>query len=143
SAIEPLAAGEMPPLSLAQQRLWFLAQMDEAAGAAYVIAGGFRLCGKLDVAALRQALDRIVARHAALRTHIDSREGAPVQVVEPAGCGFPLRLCDATGVGTPAPFAPVFDLTRGPLAQGELVRISDDEHWLRLALHHVIADGWS
>ncbi|KFX10074.1 condensation domain-containing protein, partial [Pectobacterium betavasculorum] len=42
-----------------------------------------------------------------------------------------------------APFAPVFDLTRGPLAQGELVRISDDEHWLRLALHHVIADGWS
>ncbi|WP_219811516.1 non-ribosomal peptide synthetase [Pectobacterium odoriferum] len=143
SAIEPLAAGETPPLSLAQQRLWFLAQMDEAAGAAYVIAGGFRLRGKLDVAALRQALDRIVARHAALRTHIESREGAPVQVVEPAGCGFPLRLLDAGGVGTPAPFAPVFDLTRGPLALGELVRISDDEHWLRLGLHHVIADGWS
>ncbi|MEE3650352.1 MULTISPECIES: non-ribosomal peptide synthetase [unclassified Brenneria] len=143
-AIVPQPDGETPPLSLAQQRLWFLAQMDEAASAAYVIAGGVRMLGKLDAAALQRALDRIVARHAALRTHIENRHGVPVQAIEAEDRGFPLSRIDINGESSDlAPFAPRFDLTTGPLAQGQLVRVNAQEHWLRLAMHHIIADGWS
>ncbi|WP_155742918.1 condensation domain-containing protein, partial [Xanthomonas graminis] len=56
------------PLSFAQQRLWFLAQLDAQADLAYAMPGGVELHGALDLAALQQALDRIVARHEALRT---------------------------------------------------------------------------
>ncbi|MEE3650353.1 MULTISPECIES: non-ribosomal peptide synthetase [unclassified Brenneria] len=143
-AIVSQPTGEAPPLSLAQQRLWFLAQMDEAASAAYVIAGGVRMLGELDITALQQALDRIVARHAALRTHIENRHGVPVQVIEAEDRGFPLSWLDAGGqMDNLPPFAPRFELTTGPLAQGQLVRVNAQEHWLRLAMHHIIADGWS
>ena len=141
--ILPLATGQEAPLSLAQQRLWFLAQMDDGANAAYVISGGLCLTGTLNVEALQQALNSIVARQAALRTHIERRDSGPVQVVASASCGFPLECIEATDPAAVAPFMPVFDLTQGPLAQGQLVCFAEDHHWLRLALHHVIADGWS
>ncbi|WP_036243390.1 condensation domain-containing protein, partial [Methylobacter luteus] len=67
------------PLSFAQQRLWFLAQM-EGASEAYHIAGGIRLTGVLDVTALRRALDRIVARHEALRTLFIEQDGEASQL---------------------------------------------------------------
>src|SRR5262249_26295831 len=70
--------GERIPLSFAQQRLWFLTQM-EGASEAYHIFSGMRLSGKLNRAALRQALDRIVARHEALRTRFVQMDGEPVQ----------------------------------------------------------------
>ncbi|MGK4329265.1 amino acid adenylation domain-containing protein [Lonsdalea quercina] len=142
-AISPLAAAE-PPLSLAQQRLWLLVQMDPAASAAYMITGGIRLQGNLNPAALQQALDRIVLRHAALRTHIVHRDGVDVQAIAPAESGFPLHRLDMSGSqDRPEPFTPSVSITTGPLAQGQLLRISPQEHWLRLALHHIIADGWS
>ncbi|WP_258395342.1 non-ribosomal peptide synthetase [Lonsdalea populi] len=141
--ISPQTATE-PPLSLAQQRLWLLVQMDPAASAAYMITGGIRLQGELDSAALQQALDRIVARHAALRTHIVHRDGADVQAIAPVESGFPLQRLDMSGSQErPEPFMPSMSITAGPLAQGQLIRISEREHWLRLALHHIIADGWS
>ncbi|MFP1882292.1 amino acid adenylation domain-containing protein [Lonsdalea quercina] len=142
-AISRLAAAE-PPLSLAQQRLWLLVQMDPAASAAYMITGGIRLQGDLNLAALQQALDRIVLRHAALRTHIVHRDGVDVQAIAPAESGFPLHRLDMSGSqDRPEPFTPSVSITTGPLAQGQLLRISPQEHWLRLALHHIIADGWS
>ena len=72
------------PLSFAQQRLWFLAQLDERAGAAYHIPGGVRLRGVLDRAALEGALARIVERHEALRTVFEQVDGEAVQVIGPA-----------------------------------------------------------
>ncbi|RMS70866.1 Amino acid adenylation, partial [Pseudomonas syringae pv. aceris] len=78
------------PLSWAQQRLWFLDQLDRAAGAAYHIPAGLRLRGRLDRDALQATLDRIVARHETLRTHFALHEGQAIQVIAPATQGFAL-----------------------------------------------------
>jgi amino acid adenylation domain-containing protein len=129
------------PLSLAQQRLWVLSQMDEATTAAYVIAGGLRIRGRLDMASLTRALDRIVARHAALRTHIELRDGEPMQIIGPSDCGFTLTQSDE--IDSEPCFEPRFDLTSGPLVQGQLVCRHDEEYLLYIAMHHIIADGWS
>src|SRR5215813_1026952 len=89
--LQPMPRPGRLPLSWAQQRLWFLAQMDEAAGAAYHLPGALRLHGLLNREALRATLDRLVARHEILRTRIESAEdGQPVQVIAPAECGFAL-----------------------------------------------------
>ncbi len=153
-ALPAIAAAARPPalpMSFAQQRLWFLAQMDEAASAAYHMAGGLRLRGPLDVAALQAALDRIVARHEALRTRFASHEGRPVQSIGEAA-GFALAqqdLSDAEDIDAEltrwsriekdAPF----DLAAGPLARGRLLRFGADDHALLLTLHHIVSDGWS
>ncbi|WP_033581533.1 non-ribosomal peptide synthetase, partial [Dickeya zeae] len=144
SAITPLPDAVTPPLSLAQQRLWFLTQLDPAASAAYVIQGAVQLQGALNVSALTQALDRIMARHAPLRTRFEPVEGDAVQVIDPAGLRpFPLAIITvAPGDALPV-FTPVFDLRTGPLVQGQLLRVAAQTHLLRLALHHLIADGWS
>ncbi|MCA7015246.1 condensation domain-containing protein, partial [Dickeya dadantii] len=140
----PLPDEVTPPLSLAQQRLWFLTQLDPAASAAYVIQGGVQLHGALNKAALTQALDRIMARHAPLRTRFEQVQGEAVQIIEPAGLRpFPLEeIAVASGDGLPA-FTPEFNLRTGPLVQGRLVCVDEQTHYLQIALHHIIADGWS
>ncbi|MDW6091096.1 amino acid adenylation domain-containing protein [Vibrio rhizosphaerae] len=132
------------PLSLAQQRLWVMSQMDSATTAAYVIAAGLRIEGPLDMTALTQALDQLVVRHAALRTHIEVRDGQPMQMIAPPECGFPLEICHhRTGEPELAYAAPEFDLTRGPLVQGRLIRQQENDHTLYIMMHHIVADGWS
>ncbi|NPE50869.1 amino acid adenylation domain-containing protein, partial [Dickeya dadantii] len=144
SAITPLPDDVTPPLSLAQQRLWFLTQLDPAASAAYVIQGAVQLQGTLNVSALTQALDRIMARHAPLRTRFEAVQGDAVQVIEPAGLRpFPLAVMTVAPGDDLPPFTPVFDLRTGPLVQGQLLHVDAQAHLLRLALHHIIADGWS
>ena len=81
------------PLSFAQQRLWFLAQM-KGTSQAYHIPLGFRLAGELDGDALHRALDRLIARHEALRTSFDQIDGQPVQRIASEDCGFALREHD-------------------------------------------------
>ncbi|WP_139281710.1 non-ribosomal peptide synthetase, partial [Vibrio aerogenes] len=132
------------PLSLAQRRLWVMSQMEAETTAAYVIAGGLRLCGQLDMDALTRALDRVVARHSALRTRIEIRDGEPVQVISSQDDGFPLEEINHSQV-TPEnqPFEPEFDLVNGPLVCGQLIHQSEQEHILKIAMHHIIADGWS
>ena len=78
------------PLSLAQQRLWFLDQLDKAASAAYHMPAALRLLGELDVAALQATLDRLVARHESLRTRFVAIDGVPYQQIAPEDCGFAL-----------------------------------------------------
>ncbi|WP_155742763.1 condensation domain-containing protein, partial [Xanthomonas graminis] len=85
------------PLSFAQQRLWFLAQLDPQADLAYLMPNGLRLHGKLDRHALRQALDRIVARHESLRTRIALHQDDPVQIIDSATIGLRLREHDLSG----------------------------------------------
>ena len=82
-AITPAERGGPLPLSFAQQRLWFLAQM-EGASEAYHIFYGWRLKGLLNYAALRQALDRIVRRHEVLRTTFEPINGDPSQWIHSA-----------------------------------------------------------
>ena len=151
-AIVPASRHEALPLSFAQHRLWFLAQLDERASAAYAIPGGVRLKGSLDVAALHAALNRIVERHEALRTCFTSVDGAPVQVVAAPEMGFALSQADLSGhaeaeaklerLAAEEASAP-FDLNHGPLIRGRLIRLADDDHALLVTMHHIVSDGWS
>ncbi|HYH82550.1 MAG TPA: amino acid adenylation domain-containing protein [Longimicrobium sp.] len=151
-AIEPAPRdGRLAP-SFAQQRLWFLEQV-ESPGSAYHMAEALRLRGPLDRAALARALDRVVARHEALRTVFPMVDGGPVQHVVPAeASGFhvaeldlgahadaeaELRRLAAEDADAP------FDLERGPLFRARLVRLAANEHVLVLAMHHTVSDGWS
>ncbi len=148
----PLADRDQPLVaSFAQQRLWFLAQLD-GGSAAYHIPEAFSLDGPLDRAALAGALDALTARHEALRTRLVGVAGQPVQQVDPAGTGFALATDDLTGSADPAAELAAlrrreagepFDLAGGPLARGRLVALGPDRHVLLLTLHHVLADGWS
>jgi amino acid adenylation domain-containing protein len=151
-AIVPTSRQEALPLSFAQQRLWFLAQLDERTGVAYTIASGVRLKGLLDVAALRAAMNRIVARHEALRTCFGSFDGAPVQLIAPSDVGLALSEADLSGHAhaeaelarlTAEEARAPFDLARGPLIRGCLVRLADDDHALLVTMHHIVSDGWS
>ncbi|WP_168356379.1 non-ribosomal peptide synthetase [Lysobacter enzymogenes] len=138
------------PLSLAQQRLWFLSRF-HGASATYHIPLALRLRGALDPAALRRALDRIFARHEGLRSVFPERGGiARARLLDPRG-GIDWAQRDLRGDDAQARLranmdedvdAP-FDLARGPLLRARLSRLDRDTHVLLLVVHHIVADGWS
>src|ERR1035441_3810779 len=140
------------PLSFAQQRLWLLAQM-ERASEAYHIPLGLSLKGDLNRAALRGALDRILARHEALRTRFAMIDGELVQQITAVeGSRFlliehDLRFHNDTKAEldrvTELEASASFDLEAGPLIRGRLIRLSEDEHVLLITMHHIASDGWS
>ncbi|HSS48185.1 MAG TPA: amino acid adenylation domain-containing protein, partial [Thermoanaerobaculia bacterium] len=140
------------PLSFAQQRLWFLDQL-EPGTTAYNIPLALRLRGDLDPAALSASLAEVVRRHEALRTAFPGQQGIPSAVVSPPA---PLLLprIDLTALAGPAADREAarltgeearrpFDLARGPLVRGALVHLSADEHAALLSTHHIVSDGWS
>ncbi|MCS0710129.1 condensation domain-containing protein, partial [Massilia aurea] len=152
--LRPVERGGPSPVSLAQQRLWFLDQLDHAASAAYHIPAALRLRGRLQVDALCAALDRIVARHEILRTRIVNHAGQASLDIDPADIGFTLLerdLCHLHGNELEAAVAHLasdeaatpFDLATGPLVRGQLLRLAQDEHVLLVTQHHIISDGWS
>ncbi|MBW8848898.1 MAG: AMP-binding protein, partial [Burkholderiales bacterium] len=101
-AIVPVARDLPLPLSFAQQRLWFLAQLDARASAAYLMPGSLRLQGPLDEVALARALDRIVSRHEILRTSlVQQPDGRVVQLIAAADVGLPLRVLDLSALPDP------------------------------------------
>jgi amino acid adenylation domain-containing protein len=149
--IERVSREEPAPLSFAQQRLWFLDQLGNA-GRAYHIPMCVRLLGELDRVALGRALDRIVARHEALRTTFEERESGPVQRIAEEESG--LGLLDHDLLGHPEADAELrrliateatagFDLDQGPLIRGRLIRLAPNDHVMLLTLHHIVSDGWS
>ncbi|WP_414445210.1 amino acid adenylation domain-containing protein [Burkholderia sp. 22PA0106] len=144
---------EPAPLSFAQQRLWFLDQLDRRASAAYHLPIGLRLSGVLDVASLQRALDRIVERHEALRTRFDLVDGEPVQHID-APARFALATHDLSTLAVPereaswhaeaaAVASEPFDLAAGPLVRGSLLRLGEHEHLLLITMHHIVSDGGS
>ncbi|HEX6912503.1 MAG TPA: condensation domain-containing protein, partial [Longimicrobium sp.] len=149
---QPDAAARTAPLSLAQQRLWFLEQLDEL-GSAYHLSRFIRLRGALDVDALARALDGLVARHDALRTTFAGVDGGAEQRIAPAaGAACRLEVQDLGGQGDreaelrgrmAAEVAAPFDLRRGPLFRTVLFRLAADEHVLLFVVHHIVCDGWS
>ncbi len=144
--------GSPLPLSFAETRAWFLDQYDPGTPA-YTVSVTNRLRGPLEVTALRGALVEMVRRHESLRTRYVASEGEPRRVVDPPG-SFELQhpLLEPTpgqdrearamqlldGVASRP-----FDLAREPLFRAVLVSLADDDHLLLLAMHHIIADGWS
>ncbi len=154
-ALPPLVAGESrgnEPLSFAQQRLWFLNQLDPES-AAYHVAVALRLTGALSPPALAAALAFMVERHEMLRTTFALRPDGPVQVVAlPAGWRLPVVDLSRLGEGereaemhrlAQAEANRPFDLARGPLLRTLLVRLGEQEHAFSLVLHHIVSDGWS
>ncbi|MGN9822101.1 amino acid adenylation domain-containing protein, partial [Streptomyces sp. SD11] len=142
---------EQLPLSFAQQRLWFLDQL-EPGSAEYNVPMPVRLGGALDVTALNAALNTIVARHEVLRTRLVAGvDGVPCQVIDPPA-PLPLPVADVSGeadlgaaawVLMAADVALPFDLAAGPLVRALLIRLAPDEHVLALSMHHVVFDEWS
>jgi amino acid adenylation domain-containing protein len=151
-AIVPLASGEQPPLSFAQERLWFLDRLVPD-NPFYNMPAAVRIRGPLAVPALAATLDEIVRRHAALRASFPSEQGRPALRIAPPGprplpgvdlSALPEGLREATlrALATGESLRP-FDLDRGPVLRASLVRIAADDHVLLLTMHHIISDGWS
>ncbi|HEX8618887.1 MAG TPA: amino acid adenylation domain-containing protein, partial [Thermoanaerobaculia bacterium] len=154
-AIVPVDRSQMDrlPLSFAQERLWFLNEL-EPNSAGYNVPGAVTIRGALDVQQLEAALNLIVARHETLRTVFPSEGGRARQRilthVDFALERFDLSsLADATTRESEAralcladATAP-FDLANGPLLRGKVIRLADDEHVLMMNMHHIISDGWS
>lgn len=140
------------PLSFAQQRLWFLHQMDPS-NAAYNMPLAFRLSGPLDVDALQWSLDEIVRRHEILRTTFDVLDQEPVQLVAATG-SLKLAITDFSSLPPSVGEAEAellateetqrpFDLVSGPLIRARLMRLKANEQVLLVTMHHIISDGWS
>lgn len=140
------------PLSLAQERIWFLEQLQPGTSS-YHMGGAVRLQGLLDVPALERALSSIVARHESLRTTFRAEDGKPMQVigdgwltslaVEDLGnlvrndAETELQRLISLEVERP------FDLDRGPLLRIKLFRLTEQEYILLLVIHHIVGDAWS
>ncbi|WP_426220365.1 non-ribosomal peptide synthase/polyketide synthase [Pseudomonas sp. DWRC2-2] len=133
------------PLSYAQERQWFLWQLDPHS-TAYHIPSALRLKGPLDLSALQRSFDTLLARHESLRTHLRQDAAGTVQVIEDSGL-IEIDLAEADEANLRARVADVvaqpFDLLRGPLLRAKLLRLSEDEHVLVLVQHHIVSDGWS
>ena len=150
--ILPVSRDRSLPLSFAQQRLWFLDQL-EPNSPFYSIPLAIRLKGPLDEEALEQSLNEIVRRHESLRTTFVTAEGEPLQMIKPE-LSLTLSLKDlrhlpeteveveAQRLATEEAERP-FDLASGPLMRTALLRLNKDDHILLLTMHHIISDGWS
>ncbi|MET0266478.1 MAG: condensation domain-containing protein, partial [Duganella sp.] len=149
-------ADRQQPLALshAQQRLWFLTELDQAASIAYHIPAQLRLSGRLDVAAFKATLNRIVARHESLRTRFVKVDGVPVQQIDAADVGLALTQTDLSDLPAGQHASAVqrlsddeairpFDLANDAPIRGQLLRLGAEEHVLLLTQHHIVSDGWS
>jgi amino acid adenylation domain-containing protein len=151
-AIPRRERGGPTPLSYAQQRLWFLNQL-EPGNPFYNMPTLVRLRGSLDAGALRRALGEVVRRHEVLRTTFEVFEGQPAQVVappreselpviEPGGGDAAEREAEALSIAGERARAP-FDLSSEPPLRSVLLRLGPEEHLLSVVMHHVVSDGWS
>ncbi|TBU87903.1 hypothetical protein DNK44_19445 [Pseudomonas dryadis] len=137
---------ERLPLSFAQQRQWFLWQL-EPSSAAYHIPAALRLKGELDIEALRRSFEYLIERHETLRTCFRQEGEMAIQVIEP-NIAFELP-CDALEderdiqARVEAEIQRPFDLEHGPLLRVKLLRLASDDHVLVLTMHHIVSDGWS
>ncbi|HEY0097080.1 MAG TPA: amino acid adenylation domain-containing protein, partial [Archangium sp.] len=151
SALEAELANARP-LSFAQQRLWFLDQL-EPGSPFYNIPSATRLSGALNTEALHEALEALVRRHESLRTTFASRDDQPVQLIAPA-LSVPLEVRDIQDVPASERKARAqelarreaqrpFNLATGPLLRAALLRLAPDDHVLLVTQHHIVSDGWS
>ncbi|MGR6616182.1 amino acid adenylation domain-containing protein [Pseudomonas rhodesiae] len=133
------------PLSYAQERQWFLWQLDPDS-AAYHVPGALRLCGMLDKAALRRSFASLAARHESLRTrlHLDDESRTQqvlphtdIQILEDRTDEAQLKARVEAEIARP------FDLRQGPLLRVTLLELNAQEHVLVLVQHHIVSDGWS
>ena len=152
SAIPPVSRDEDLPLSFVQQRLWFLDRLSPGT-AVYNIPFPFRISGPLDVSVLEQSFADVIARHEILRTTFPAVDAQPVQKIA-SPSAFNIRVVDLSQVSearreslarslADEEVRRPFDLAHGPLLRACLLRLSETEHVIVVAFHHIIFDGWS
>lgn len=144
------------PLSFAQQRLWFLYQL-EPSSAAYNLPAALRLKGRLNVSAVEHSIKEIIRRHEVLRTTFAMVKGQPVQVIAPK-FDISIPVIDLTDLPDGTPEAEVqrlaaeeaqrpFDLSKGPLLRMCLLYLGEQaeaqDYVLLFTMHHIASDGWS
>ncbi|MFC4434947.1 amino acid adenylation domain-containing protein [Cupriavidus respiraculi] len=140
------------PLSWAQERLWFLWQLNPHS-ASYNIPRAVRLTGSLNGKALQQTFDTLVARHESLRTTFHPAGGGALQRIH-AAAPLNIAVTDLASVDAASRDATVqalvdeeaqapFDLETGPLVRVRLLRLAVDDHILLVTIHHIVSDGWS
>ncbi|MFP2903170.1 condensation domain-containing protein, partial [Corallococcus sp. 4LFB] len=136
------------PLSFAQQRLWFIDQL-QPGSPLYNVPMAVRLEGALDVDVLERALREVVRRHEVLRTTFREDAAGPVQVVSPEPV-LTLERKDLTGSSQEEAWrlareaaAQPFHLAKGPLLRALLLTSAPAEHLLVVVVHHIVSDGWS
>jgi amino acid adenylation domain-containing protein len=150
--LEPVSRQQRLPLSFAQQRLWFLDQL-EPGNSAYNVARAVRMQGQLDRGAVREALWGVCQRHESLRTTFPLQQGEPVQqiaaqplselrVIELDGLSRQQREQQVRALAQQEGEQP-FDLAQGPLLRSWLVQVEPQDQVLLLSMHHIISDGWS
>ena len=152
ATIQPVPRTEPLPVSFAQQRLWFLEQMQQE-GAVYNIPLAIQVQGFLDEVAFSQSFNALIERHEALRTRFITVEGQPMQAVS-APAPSTIEQRDLRSLGPSEQEAEVrrqaiaaaqtrFDLTQAPLLRVTLLQLAELESVVLLTMHHIIADGWS
>ena len=150
--IVPVPRAQPLPLSFAQQRLWFLDQL-EPNDISYNVPVAVKLTGTLDVRALEAALCEIIKRHEVLRTTFAVVEREPVQIIhESMAMNLSVEdFSDFNGQEREAEVLRIateeaqksFDLSHGPLLRARLLRLDKDQHIFFLTMHHIITDEWS
>ena len=150
--IRRIVAGSAAPLTFAQQRLWFLAQLQPGSTAYNMNVAG-RLTGPLDLEALEGSLNEVVRRHEALRTSFAASDGKPIQVIAPQ-LHLTVQVVDNTTIAEDLQAAEIerraieqahrpFDLREAPLLRMSLLRFAEEDHVLLFTIHHIISDAWS
>ncbi|MEM7348777.1 MAG: condensation domain-containing protein, partial [Chloroflexota bacterium] len=151
--LEPVLRTDSMPLSFAQQRMWFLDQLDPE-NSVYHISAAYRLTGSLNVAALTKSINQIVQRHENLRACFPTINGNPVQIIH-STLTIEIPIIDLRADFAKAPedkqllqlateeAKHPFDLATGPLLRVKLLRLAGDEYVLLTTMHHIISDGWS
>ncbi|GJJ72495.1 nonribosomal peptide synthetase DhbF [Entomortierella parvispora] len=149
--ISPISRDGPLELSFAQQRLWFLAQL-EGVSVTYHIPMAFSLHGTLNIPALEKAFDSLFARHESLRSIFVALDGQPKVQLLGADKGLPLSFRDIQGEKNKGDLVKQiaaleattqFDLEKGPLIRVQLLQLAKDEYLILLTKHHIITDGWS
>jgi amino acid adenylation domain-containing protein len=153
--LKPIQASERDgaiPLSFAQQRLWFLDQL-EGGSSTYNIPTALHLIGSLQVTTLERVVQEIVRRHEALRTNFEMVNGSPIQIIHP-NLKVNMQVVDLEGLTEVEQSARVrqlitqegeraFNLAHDPLLRVTLLRLAENSHVLLLVMHHIVSDGWS
>ncbi|MCP4261667.1 MAG: amino acid adenylation domain-containing protein [Planctomycetes bacterium] len=151
SHIQPVSRGKELPLSFAQQRLWFLCQLEGSA--VYNMHAAIELKGCLNIKSLELSINEIIARHEVLRTNFPVKGGEPIQSVTPS-LVIKLLLNDLQDMAAEAQHNEIrrlaleegqrpFDLAKDPLLRVTLIRLAKKSHVLLFTMHHIVSDGWS
>ncbi len=150
--ILPVSRDTSLPLSFAQERLWFLDQL-QPNNPDYNMLAAVRLVGSLNIAALEQSFNEIVRRHEVLRTNFTLVDGQPVQIIAPS-LTLKIPVVDLQTLPETKREAEVvrlaqqeaqlpFNLAQEPLLRVTLLKLGESEHVVLFAIHHIICDGWS